>query len=41
MDFAFTEEQSMIAELARDFAKKEIAPHTRRMRKTTTTAARY
>jgi glutaryl-CoA dehydrogenase (non-decarboxylating) len=27
MDFSFTEEQSMIAEMARDFAKKEIAPH--------------
>jgi len=27
MDFAFSEEQAMIAEMARDFAKKEIAPH--------------
>ncbi|MCL2124470.1 MAG: acyl-CoA dehydrogenase family protein [Oscillospiraceae bacterium] len=27
MDFAYSEEQEMIAELARDFAKKEIAPY--------------
>ncbi len=27
MDFAFSEEQEMIADLARDFAQKEIAPH--------------
>jgi glutaryl-CoA dehydrogenase (non-decarboxylating) len=27
MDFAYTEDQKMIAELARDFALKEIAPH--------------
>jgi glutaryl-CoA dehydrogenase (non-decarboxylating) len=27
MDFAFSEEQAMIARMARDFAKKEIAPH--------------
>ena len=27
MDFGFSEDQKMIAEMARDFAKKEIAPH--------------
>jgi glutaryl-CoA dehydrogenase (non-decarboxylating) len=27
MDFAYTEDQKMIAELAKDFAEKEIAPH--------------
>ncbi|NLA86973.1 MAG: acyl-CoA dehydrogenase [Clostridiales bacterium] len=27
MDFGFSEEQKMIAELAKDFAEKEIAPH--------------
>jgi glutaryl-CoA dehydrogenase (non-decarboxylating) len=27
MNFAYTEEMEMIAEMARDFAKKEIAPH--------------